>query len=272
MREEQYFATGSVEDVEWERLGLLEKVCDPVTRARMDAIGIEPGWRCINIGAGRGSINHWLAERIGPSGQVVAADLNPSLLRRAKLPQNVEVREHNILTQDLEPGWYDLVFCRALLLHLPQPELALGRMAAAVRPGGWLLIEDYDFSYFGAVDAQYPGAAGFDRSLRAYFDALHAAGTMDCYFGRRMLALVKGLGFARMGVSGELLFGRGGDDPLGRFWSLTLGVPGMEALVEHGAVTREEFDSMRAFFEDPEFAIVGPLGFGAWGCRPPSGS
>ena len=272
MREEPYFATDSGEDIEWERLGLLEEMFDPITTARLDAIGIESGWRCINVGAGRGSINHWLAERVGPSGQVMAADLNPSLLSKAKLPPNVEVREHNILTQDLEPEYYDLVLCRALLLHLPLPELALGRMAAAVRPGGWLLIEEFDFSYFGAVDAQYPGAAAFDRTIHAYFDALTAAGVMDCYFGRRMLALFKGLGFAGMGVAGDVYFGRGGHDPLGRFWSLTFGVPGMDSVVENGAVAREEFDSTCALFEDAEFEIVSALDIGAWGCRPPRGS
>ena len=268
MRKEQYFATDSIEDIEWERVGLIGEVCDPITTRRIEALGISSGWRCIDVGAGRGSIAHWLAERVGSSGQVVAADLNPSLLRRAKLPHNVQVREHNILTQELESEWYDLVLCRALLLHLPQPELALGRMAAAVRPGGWLFIKDYDLTYFGAVDAQYPGAAEFDRTFRACFDALRAAGIMDFSFGRRTLALVKGLGFAHVGAAGEVLFGRGGDDPLGRFWSLTLGVRGMEVPVEHGVVTREEFDSMRALFEDATFDFIGGIGFGVWGSRP----
>ncbi len=270
MQEGQYFAADSTEDSEWERHGVIGEFCNPITTRRLEAIGIESGWRCIDIGAGRGSIAHWLAERVGSSGQVVAADLNPRLLRRAELPHNVQVREHNILTQDLESERYDLVLCRAVLTHLPQPELALGRMAAAVRPGGWLFIEEYDFTPFGAFDAQYPGAAMFDRTFHAYLDALRAAGIMELNFGRRTLALVKGLGFARIGVAGEVLLGRGGDDPLGRFWSLTLGVPGMEALVEHGAVTREEFDSMRALFEDAAFAFVGPIQFGVWGCRPVS--
>ena len=271
MSTEQYSVTDS-EDREWEGLGLLGEFPDPITTRRLEALGIKSGWRCIDIGAGRGSIAHWLAERVCSSGQVVAADVNPAFLRRAKLPNTVQVREHNILTQDLESERYDLVLCRSLLMHLPQAEVALGRMAAAVRPGGWLLIEDFDFSTFGAVDAQYPGAAAFDRSFHAFVDALRSAEIVDLKFGRRILALVKGLGFAHIGAAGEVVLGRGGDDPLGRSWSLSLGAPHMEGLVENGAVTREELDSMRALFEDAAFDFIGPIGFGVWGCRPSTGS
>jgi hypothetical protein len=54
------------------------------------------------VGAGRGSIAHWLVECVGPAGHVVAADLNPRLLRRVPLPPNVEIRALNILTQKVE--------------------------------------------------------------------------------------------------------------------------------------------------------------------------
>ena len=272
MSEEQYSVTDTNEDRDWESLGLLSEFADPITTRRLEALGIKSGWRCIDIGAGRGSIARWLTERVGSSGQVVASDMNPSFLRRARLPHTVEVREHNILTQDLESEWYDLVLCRSLLMHLPQPESALGRMAAAVRPGGWLLIEDFDFSTFGAVDAQYPGAAAFDRSFHAFLEALRSAGIVDLKYGRRILALFKGLGFARVVADGEVVLGRGGDDPLGRSWSLSLGAPHMETLVEHGAVTRGELDSMRVLFGDATFDLIGPVGFGVWGCRPLRGS
>lgn len=131
-----YVAADSPEDLEWERVGLFKDIYDPITTRRLEALGIQSGWWCIDVGAGCGSIAHWLAERVGPTGQVVAADLQRRLLRRTPLPPNVQVRQHHILTQDLESARYDLVLCRAMLMHVSQPELALGRMAAAVRPGG----------------------------------------------------------------------------------------------------------------------------------------
>ena len=75
MREEQYVAADSPEDNEWERLGLNETICDATTTRALAALGVASGWQCIDVGAGRGSIARWLAERVGPSGHVVAADL-----------------------------------------------------------------------------------------------------------------------------------------------------------------------------------------------------
>jgi SAM-dependent methyltransferase len=203
---------------------------------------------------------------------VVAADLNPRLLRRASLPASVEVREHNILTQDLEAEQYDLVHCRALLMHLPQPAVALERMAAAVRPGGWLCVEEHDFSASGTVDTQYPGASAFNQTLHACLNALRAAGSMDSAFGRRLLGLVERLGFANVGAAGEVVLGRGGNHPLGRFWSLSFQLPGVEALVERGVVAREELDHLCAFLEDATCSLVGPIQFSVWGQRPSSGA
>lgn len=267
-----YVATVSPEDVEWKRVSLLEAMCDGIPTRYLDALGVASGWRCIDIGAGRGSIARWLAQRVGPLGQVVAADLNPRLLRRASLPANVEVREHNILTQDLEAEQYDLVHCRALLMHLPRPVVALERMAAAVRPGGWLCVEEHDFSASGAVDTQYPGASAFNQTFHACLDALRAAGSMDSAFGRRLLGLIERLGFANVGAAGEVVLGRGGNHPLGQFWSLSFRVPGVEALVERGVVAREAFDHMCTFFEDAACSFVGPIQFSVWGQRPSSGA
>ena len=271
MPEGQYVAAVSPEDIEWERVGLIEALYNGITTRYLDALGIKAGWRCIDVGAGRGSIARWLAKRVGPLGQVVAADLNPRLLRRASLPTNVEVREHNILTQDLEAAQYDLVHCRALLMHLPQPAVALERMAAAVRPGGWLCLGEPDFTPFGAVDTQEPGALAFNQTFHACFDALRAAGSMDSAFGRRLLGLVERLGFANVGAAGEVILGKGGRHPLGRFWSLSLRVPGVVALVERGVVARETFDHMCACLDDPAFGFVGPIQFSVWGQRPASG-
>jgi SAM-dependent methyltransferase len=267
MKGHQYFAVDSLEDLEWERLGSLQEVCDPITTRRITALGVRPGWHCLEIGAGRGSISGWLAEQVVPSGRVVAADLNPQLLRRAQFPSNVEIREHNILTQDLEPGSYDLVCCRYLLTHLPDPEWVMQRMVRALRPGGWLFIEDADFRPFGAVDAQYPGAAEFDRTFHACWDGLHAVGRADP-FGRRSMTVIERIGLESTGAAGEVLLGRGGEHPYARFWSLTFQTPGMLSLVEQGYVTHEAYDAMRARFDDPDFQFVGSVQFSVWGRRP----
>jgi len=140
MEKEQYFAAGSRADVEDGRLSVLESLLDPETIRRMENLGIGSGWCCLDIGAGRGSIVRWLAERVGPSGRVAAADIDLRFLERIHL-SNVEIRHHDLREADFEPSAYDLVHCRTVLMHLPKPEEALARMVRAVRPGGWLLVQ-----------------------------------------------------------------------------------------------------------------------------------
>ena len=95
--------------VEDERLSLLEEIFDPLSRQRRALV--QPGWRCLEVGAGRGSMAVWLAQQVGPSGHVVATDVDTTYLDRLHLP-NLEVRRHNILDDSLDlpkPGTFDLV-------------------------------------------------------------------------------------------------------------------------------------------------------------------
>ena len=68
-----------------------------VARAR----GVGPGWRCLEVGAGAGSIAGWLADRVGPSGQVIATDLDTRFLEQQARP-NLEVRRHDVVRDPLE--------------------------------------------------------------------------------------------------------------------------------------------------------------------------
>ena len=62
------------------RLELLEQCLDPMTTRSLDAIGVEKGWRCLELGGGAGSITRMLCERVGPAGRVTAVDLDTRFL------------------------------------------------------------------------------------------------------------------------------------------------------------------------------------------------
>jgi 2-polyprenyl-3-methyl-5-hydroxy-6-metoxy-1,4-benzoquinol methylase len=130
---------------ERERLAAIEAGLDPGTIECLEKIGVRDGWRCLEVGAGAGSIVEWLCRRVGPTGNVVATDLQTKFLEAIDA-SNLEVHKHDITTDDLEPDAFDFVMARKVLEHLPDPSLALRRMAAAVRPGGWLLVEDTDLA------------------------------------------------------------------------------------------------------------------------------
>jgi SAM-dependent methyltransferase len=272
----RYFAKDSPEAFERERLALLTQLADPITTRRLTDLGVGPGWRCLEVAAGDGSVARWLAERVGARGRVVATDLNPRFLGGHTLP-NLEVRRHNILEDDLEPGHYDLVHCRFLLMHLPDPLRALQRLVDAVRPGGWLLVEDADLRAFGAAVPGHRRAAGFDRSSRTLLAALQAMGTFDTAFGRRLPALFEGLGVRDIGYDGVSLTGRGGG-ATARFFQLTDALL-RDRFVAAGVLTEADFDERDRTYDDPSFWLVGLTVFGAWGRRtdtargwPPSSS
>jgi hypothetical protein len=195
----------------------------------------------------------------------VATDLTTRFLAGHGLP-NLEVRTHDLLTDELEAGRYDLVHCRFVLMHLPDPLRALQRLAAAVQPGGWLLVEEMDAGSFGAADPAHPRAAGFDRRMQAVLAALRATGTADSYFGRRLPALVERQGLGELGHDGVTFSGRGAS-PLARNRQMTLQLVRARC-VAAGVLTETDFDELERALDDQSFWFVCFSSFGAWGRSP----
>jgi SAM-dependent methyltransferase len=131
--------------LEHQRLDLMSKILDPWTQAYLTALGISQGWQCLELGSGNGSIVEWLCTTVSPSGSVTAIDIDPVLLELIPA-QNLTVEQMDVRTGQLPANAYDLVSCRALLHQISDYAPAvLAQMAAALKPGGWLLIQEPDF-------------------------------------------------------------------------------------------------------------------------------
>src|SRR3984885_10370731 len=128
---------------EQQRLALMSSLLDPVERARFARLGVRPGWRCLELGCGNGSIAQALAEAVAPTGHVVASDIDLAYIADLQMPC-LEVRRIDILNDSIEEGRYDFVVARALLHHLTPARKALERMIAALKPGGVLLSIEPD--------------------------------------------------------------------------------------------------------------------------------
>ena len=189
------------DDVELSRLTLQASVIDPVTIRHLALVGVAEDWKCLEVGAGSGSIAQWLSRRVGSAGKVLATDIDTRFLSRISAP-NLEVRRHDIIKDDLKEGQYDIAHCRKLLHHLHEPEKALSKMADAVRPGGWLLIEEDDLGSHLSMDVTDPSLAPIAEAYRAGFDNMQKKGISDAYFGRWVRGLVEGLGFVDVGQEG----------------------------------------------------------------------
>ena len=112
----------------------MSRLLDPMHRRHIEALGIGPGARAVEVGCGNGSISAWLAERVGPGGRVVAVDLDLSLIDVTA--PNLEPRQADICAGPVEPGGFDLVTARAVLHHVADAEAAIRNLAASLAPGG----------------------------------------------------------------------------------------------------------------------------------------
>jgi len=260
MAENRYFSDQTAEDSERERLSLLERIGDPLSKRHLGALGIQRGWRCLEIGAGHGSIAHWLAEQVAPQGQVVATDINPRFLTELTLP-NVEVRRHDIRTDPLEPGTYDLAHCRAVLMHLPEPHVAVKRMVEALRIGGWLLIEEGDLSSIRAVDDTHPLAESFNRRNREILDRITQAKLFAPSFGPRVRSLLEEVELSEINNEGVTFIARGRETHA-RQYSMS-----MPALVAGGILSQTECADLQRVYSDPSFSFITHSTFAVWGKR-----
>ena len=169
----------------------LAELFDGVTRGHVDRLGVRAGWRCWEVGAGGPSIPEALAAAVGPGGHVLATDIDPSWLRTGG---GYEVRRHDVAVDPPpEPGTFDLVHARLVLVHVPDRARALATMAAALRPGGWLLVEDADTELqpLACLDEVGPAQQRANRLRRAVRELMTRRGA-DLRFGRTLPRALRG--------------------------------------------------------------------------------
>jgi len=136
------FSNDDVEAVD--RHNYLGEMLDGVTIARLSSLGELAGKRFLEFGAGGGSIAGWMADQAGPTGRVLATDINPRLIRAHP---GVEVLRHDLVNEPIPPGPWDVIHGRLVLLHIAEREEIFGRLCAALAPGGVLLLEEWQTTF-----------------------------------------------------------------------------------------------------------------------------
>lgn len=240
------------------RLRLLERLLDPDTTRILDQLGIQASWRCLEIGAGAGSIARWLAARC-PEGTVLATDLNPRFLDESWAP-NLQVRLHDVTTEEFPPESFDLIHARAVVTHLRDQESTVARAAEWLAPGGWLVLEEPDG--FPRESSPYPEFRVLTRSFERLFDTRHD----DPRWPRRIPAAMVAAGLVDIGMSVRLvLVGDGGP---GERWWRTFMTQLRPRLVDGNYLTETGFDTAMAKLDDPTFFDIVEAVFSVWGRRP----
>jgi SAM-dependent methyltransferase len=180
------------------RFGALSTIFDPSTFRHIDDLGIEEGWHCWEVGAGGPSVPEWLARRVGRPGRVLATDIDVSWIRAAADPV-IEVRRHDVGRDEPPAESFDLVHARLVLVHVVDRARALQSMIKALRPGGWLFLEDADPALQPLIcPDEYGPEQDLANRLRTGFRKLLARRGADLSYGRKLPRLLRDAGLAEV--------------------------------------------------------------------------
>jgi SAM-dependent methyltransferase len=242
---------------EAERLRVLGEWRDPITLARMEALGLTAGWRCLEVGVGGGSTARAMAARVGPTGHVTAADINPDFLAALEGEPGITTVCCDIRKDHFPPGSFDVIHTRLVLEHLPDRVDVMRRMLDWLAPGGWVFFEEPDTATAGVSPNPL-----WARHIKAY----DAAPDYDVHTGRALPGEVASLGLLDVGMQIDTAVVEGGTD-LARWYAMTIECvrPG---LLASGAVTGDELDELIAALSRPGLLEPGFTFVGVWGRRP----
>ncbi|MEU4951626.1 methyltransferase domain-containing protein [Streptomyces lavendulae] len=247
-------------DLDWRRLRAIEAIWDVETIGVLSCLGIGKHWKCLELGAGAGSIARWLAYQC-PRGRVIATEVDLRFLDGPGV-RNFDAIFHDAVEGDDFPdGYFDLIHARAILAHLPDRQAVIDRAARWLAPGGWLVVEE---PALFPVDSS-PNVL-FRRCMEAYAETMARCLGTDLRWSRALPTALTDAGLRASGIRvAAVPVGDGG--PGDEFWRVCWRQVGPE-MVSTGLLTPEELEDAMDQFEDPEFMDLSWALVSAWAFKP----
>ena len=239
----------------------------PATFRHLDGLGLAPGWRCWEVGAGGTSVVDFLAERVGPTGHVLATDINLSWVASAGggNASNVEIRQHDVAAAPPPDGPFDLVHARLVLVHVPERDRALATMADALRPGGVLLVEDADpaLQPLSCLEEIGPPQELANRIRRGFRQLLAERG-VDLAYGRTLPRRLRAAGLVQVAADAAFPVS---DPACNALETATINLI-RDQLLDHGIATEGEIAAHLANVAAGRLDLAQPPMISCWGRRP----
>jgi SAM-dependent methyltransferase len=264
----------------------LAALFNPGTFRRIEMLGIGPGWRCWEVGAGGATVPRWLAQRSSPGGRVLATDRDVAALEDAALEAAVleaavledaglrdaagsgdggfEIRRHELGADPAPREGFDLVHARLVLMHVPDRDGALATMITALRPGGWLLVEDADplLQPLASPDEHGPAAERANKLRVATWELMSRRA--DLAFGRTLPRLLGSAGLADVGADAYISLA----GPAQAQFQRTIIERQRGRLVGAGLATDAEIEQHLADIEAGQVDLASFPVVSAWGRKP----
>jgi hypothetical protein len=223
------------------RLRTLERSYDPGTIRRLESLGVRVDWRCLAVGAGGVAVTRWLRQRVGSTGRVMTADLDPFAIER--LPE----------------GPFDVIHARALLTHIPDRARVLSALIGRLWPGGILLVEETDeLALLGP-------AAGHYRTVWEHTCRLMESDGVAARSARPLPTVLQGAGLAGVGAEASAPMFAGGS-PEAEFSRMTWRAERTRLLA--AGLPGSVLDAALAELDDPDLWFPNWGVVAAWGRRP----
>ncbi|MCM3923773.1 methyltransferase domain-containing protein [Frankia sp. AiPs1] len=284
---------GGPTDTERARLAAMAAVCDPTTIRVLGDRGVGVGWRCLEVGAGGGSIAAWLADRVtgadanstteagaghgagsgsgvgsgvgaghaSGAGHVVATDVDTRHLDVLAGP-DLTVLRHDVTRDPAPPGGpFDLIHTRFVLEHLPDREQVLDRLRDWLAPAGVLVVES--IVGFPLDSSPHPP---FRQAMRSIDEVLAKTIGTDSAWARGFPTPLQARGLIDVGLSVHLPT-TGGANASAQCWALTL-TRLRPHIRELDLASDDLLDEALAALADPAFFDLSFATAIAWGRAP----
>ena len=177
---------------EQRRLTMMNSI---INEPALRELKLQPGQRVLDVGSGLGQFTRMMAREVGGEGCVIGIEFDEQQLeeaiRQARAADEdglVQFRQgdaRNLPLADGEWSSFDVVHCRFVLEHIPDPLVAVKQMVKAARPGGRIVLQDDDHDVLRMWPACNEGAALW----RAYIDSYAPMGN-DALIGRKLITLL----------------------------------------------------------------------------------
>jgi ubiquinone/menaquinone biosynthesis C-methylase UbiE len=190
----QFYPLGGTQN-ERDRLLTQAKAYEPQANWLLDRIGVQRGWRAIDIGCGPIGILNLLSERAGPEGRVVGLEREGRFVEMGKAEianrglHNVEIIQADALDTGLEKASFDVVHERLVMINVSARERFLDEMLSLLKPGGTIALEDVD----NVSWLCQPAHPSWDALINAFHTVFHTGGG-DGFVGRRLPGLLRAAG------------------------------------------------------------------------------
>lgn len=174
------------------RLITQAKCWEAETELLLDQIGLQPGWKCVDMGCGPMGILRSMGSRVGDSGQVIGVDANPHFLQAAaelielEHLTNCRVIQGDLYHPPFKDGAFNLTHIRFVFTEVGCDHELLEIMINLTKPGGVVVSQESDWTSWSC----HPFNPHWERMRHALISVYEINGG-DINAGKRIYKMFK---------------------------------------------------------------------------------